>query len=178
MLRDLRDRDASGAQVAVLPFWRPSRAGSKTVDAGCLSQWHRSTFEVGGRRYANAEQFMMWSKAELFGDHPAAEAILDSPEPARAKELGRAVRSFDTDRWAAHAIGVVVAGNRAKFTQNPPLAAYLAATGDAVLVEASPRDRIWGAGVAAEDRRLPHPAQWPGLNQLGFILTALRDELR
>jgi ribA/ribD-fused uncharacterized protein len=51
-------------------------------------------------------------------------------------------------------------------------------TGERVLVEASPRDRIWGIGLAADDDRASHPDQWRGLNLLGFALMKAREMLR
>jgi ribA/ribD-fused uncharacterized protein len=50
-------------------------------------------------------------------------------------------------------------------------------TGEQVLVEASPRDRIWGIGLAADDPRAADPATWRGLNLLGFALMQARAEL-
>jgi predicted NAD-dependent protein-ADP-ribosyltransferase YbiA (DUF1768 family) len=35
-------------------------------------------------------------------------------------------------------------------------------------IEASPTDRIWGIGLAANDERAVDPAAWRGLNLLGF----------
>ncbi len=45
-----------------------------------------------------------------------------------------------------------------------------------ILVEASPLDCIWGAGLAYNDPRLNRPPQWPSLNLLGFVLMRLRAE--
>ena len=47
-----------------------------------------------------------------------------------------------------------------------------------VNVEASPLDRIWGIGLAADDERALDPARWRGLNLLGFALMEARDRLR
>ena len=47
-----------------------------------------------------------------------------------------------------------------------------------VLVEASPVDRIWGIGLAADDERAADPARWPGLNLLGFALMEARAKLQ
>ncbi|BAM90239.1 hypothetical protein S58_42540 [Bradyrhizobium oligotrophicum S58] len=95
----------------------------------------------------------MAQKAALFGDQETHDAILAAPGPSQAKKLGRAVRGFDDARWTAHRFEVAVHGNVAKFGQNPALADWLRSTGDAVLVEASPVDRIWGIGLAADDPR-------------------------
>ena len=68
-------------------------------------------------------------------------------------------------------------GCLAKFTQNSELRGYLASTGDRVLVEASPLDRVWGIGLAADDDRARSPARWRGSNLLGFALMEVRERL-
>ncbi|GAA3480637.1 hypothetical protein GCM10018966_051670 [Streptomyces yanii] len=65
-----------------------------------------------------------------------------------------------------------------KFGQDAGLRAFLLNTGDRVLVEASPLDRIWGIGMAADDPRAEDPARWRGLNLLGFALMEARTRLR
>ena len=72
---------------------------------------------------------------------------------------------------------VVVRGNVAKFSQHPQLQSYLLATSGRVLAEASPRDRIWGIGLTADDDRATDPSQWPGTNLLGFALMHVRHGL-
>ena len=71
----------------------------------------------------------------------------------------------------------MVRGNLAKFSQDPVLGGWLLGTGNKVLVEASPVDRVWGTGLAADDGRTADPARWPGLNLLGFALMEVRDRL-
>jgi predicted NAD-dependent protein-ADP-ribosyltransferase YbiA (DUF1768 family) len=58
------------------------------------------------------------------------------------------------------------------------LRAFLLATGDKVLVEASPRDTIWGIGMGAENPDARDPARWRGHNLLGFALMEARARLR
>ena len=77
----------------------------------------------------------------------------------------------------AHRYDVVVRGSLAKFGSDPALRAYLAATAPAVLVEASPYDRVWGIGLPGDDPRAPDPRAWRGLNMLGFALTEARRQL-
>ena len=72
---------------------------------------------------------------------------------------------------------VVFRASVAKFTQNAELGAYLRGTGDRVLVEASPTDRIWGIGLAAEHAHATEPSKWRGLNLLGFALMRARSQL-
>ncbi|TYC23443.1 NADAR family protein [Micromonospora sp. MP36] len=168
----------SGRRVKFLHFWghRPQRDGS--VGAGCLSQWWPAPFTVDGRTYATAEHWMMWQKATLFGDAEVAERVLASGHPQRAKALGRQVRGFDEATWAARRYEIVVAGSVAKFGQHEELGRFLLGTGERVLVEASPVDRIWGIGLAADDPRAADPARWRGENLLGFALMDVRAALR
>jgi ribA/ribD-fused uncharacterized protein len=140
-----------------------------------LSQWWPATFSVNGQTYATAEHYMMAQKAELFGDQETRAAILSSRGPSQAKSLGRRVRGFDEERWIAHRFDVAVRGNLAKFGQNPELECWLLATDDAVLVEASPVDRIWGIGLASDDAKARDPNTWHGLNLLGFALMKVRQ---
>lgn len=169
---------ASGASYSFRPFYgHTPRADGRLSDA-CFSQWWRCKFVVDGVEYVTAEQFMMAGKARLFGDEEALGRILAEPSPARAKALGRAVKRFDAEVWAAHRFELVTAGNVAKFSADEALKAYLLSTGDEVLVEASPRDRIWGVGLGRDNPLVHQPAKWRGTNLLGFALVRARDILR
>lgn len=168
----------AGGQPKYLMFWghQPSPAGG--VGKGCLSQWWPAAFTVDGASYPSAEHYMMAAKARLSGDAETAEQILAAPHPGAAKALGRRVRGFDEQRWAEQRFDVVVAGNMAKFGQHQDLRDFLVGTGGRVLVEASPLDRIWGIGLAADDDRAVSPECWLGLNLLGFALMEVRHQLR
>ena len=146
-------------------------------EASPFSQWYRCTFEVGGHTFNCAEQFMMHGKALLFDDEAVAAEILTATHPRDHKALGRKVQNFDDAAWKRERERIVMAGNRAKFTQNPELRELLVATKGTTLVEASPYDKIWGIGLAATDPRAQDASQWKGQNLLGKILTVLRDEL-
>jgi len=147
------------------------------TEASPFSQWYACTFAVDGRTFRCAEQFMMHGKALLFDDAEVAAQILAAGHPRQHKALGRKVKGFDDARWRRERESIVMAGNRAKFTQSEELLALLLATAGTTLVEASPYDKIWGIGLAAADPRAQDPKQWKGQNLLGKILTALRDEL-
>ncbi|MBB1253501.1 NADAR family protein [Streptomyces alkaliterrae] len=160
-----------------LYFWghRPPAGGG--VGPGCLSQWWPSPFTVEGVRYATAEHWMMARKAELFDDREAFAAVLSAASPGAAKAAGRRVRGFTEERWAEHRFEVVVEGSVHKFGQHRDLRAFLLGTGCRVLVEASPLDRVWGIGLAADDERAADPARWLGLNLLGEALMVARSRL-
>lgn len=181
---DVRDVDAlvslasAGERVKYLLFWGHRPRPDGRIGASCLSQWWPSPFTVDGVTYASAEHWMMAGKARLFGDAEAEERAVAAKSPAQAKKVGRLVRDFDDTVWARERYGLVVTGSAHKFGQNPELGAFLLTTGDRVLVEASPMDRIWGIGLAADDPRAGDPATWRGLNLLGFALMEARDGLR
>lgn len=168
---------ASGVRPRYLMFWghRPPRDGG--VGSGCLSQWWPSAFTVDGVEYASAEHWMMAGKARLFGDEEALGRILAARTPAEAKKLGRLVRGFDQEVWERERFPLVVEGNVAKFGRDDGLRAYLLGTARRVLVEASPLDRVWGIGLAADDERAADPDRWRGLNLLGFALMEARQRL-
>ncbi|WP_283136908.1 NADAR family protein [Rhizohabitans arisaemae] len=166
-----------GLRLRYLYFWghRPPHGGG--VGKGCLSQWWEGEFSADGHVFRSAEHYMMAHKAWLFGDEETAVRILAAGNPAVAQKLGREVRGFDDAVWTEHRYDIVVRGNVAKFGQDPSLARYLLGTGDRVLVEASPRDRIWGIGLAGDDPRAASPTGWLGLNLLGFALMDAREAL-
>lgn len=147
------------------------------TEASPFSQWYPCRFEVDGHVFNCAEQYMMHGKAKLIGDASSAERILAATHPRQHKALGRSVTPFDDKIWKREREAIVMAGSRAKFTQNEDLRATLLATAGTTLVEASPYDRIWGIGLGANDPRAQDPAKWRGQNLLGQILTRLRDEL-
>ncbi|MEU3055490.1 NADAR family protein [Streptomyces griseus] len=169
---------ARGRRVKFLPFWGHRPRPDGRIGASSLSQWWPSPFTVDGVTYASAEHWMMAGKARIFGDPEAERAAVTAKSPAAAKKAGRLVRGFDEDVWIRERFALVVAGSVHKFGQDPELGGYLLSTGDRVLVEASPLDRIWGIGLAADDERVERPQQWRGLNLLGFALMEARERLR
>lgn len=176
-LDSLRAAVAGGARFDFLFFWGHTTRGNE-VRQECLSQWYKSPFAVDGVRFETAEQYMMYRKALLFGDDETAQRVLRSNTPADAKALGRLVRGFDEAMWEGHRMEIVIAGNVAKFSQAAHLRSFLLSTQDQILVEASPVDRIWGIGLAADHRDAQDPSRWLGPNLLGFALMDVRQNLR
>lgn len=167
-----------GNTVDFLFFWGHTPKADGVVDASCLSQWFPCSFTIDGIEYASAEHFMMAEKARLFRDDDALAQILACKTPAEAKALGRSVRDYDDAAWGRARVSAVVRGNVAKFGQNDGFARFLASTRERVIVEASPRDRIWGIGMGASNPDARVPARWRGQNLLGFALMEARAKLR
>ncbi|MFJ5999243.1 NADAR family protein [Streptomyces sp. NPDC092370] len=168
----------AGAKVKYLHFWGHRPRPDGRIGASCLSQWWPAPFTVDGVAYATAEHWMMAAKARLFEDAAAERAVLAAAHPAEAKKAGRLVRGFDEATWRRERFGIVVEGSVHKFGAHPELQGYLLGTGDRVLVEASPVDRVWGIGLAADDEAATDPQRWRGPNLLGFALMEARERLR
>lgn len=179
-VRDVAELTAlvrSGRRVKFLFFWGHRPRPDGRVGNGCLSQWWVAPFTVDGIRFPTAEHYMMWRKAALFGDDRTAAAVLAAGHPRAAKDLGRQVGGFDQGTWDAHREEIVATANLAKFGQHPQLRRFLLGTGQRVLVEASPLDRVWGIGLTGDDPAATDPGRWQGLNLLGFALMRVRAEL-
>jgi ribA/ribD-fused uncharacterized protein len=146
--------------------------------SGWPSNWFPSTFVVDGVLFNCGEQWMMWSKAKLFDDAAMMKAILAEPSPREQKALGRQVSGYDDDKWKSVARDVVYRGLLEKFRQNPDLKQQLLATGADTIVEASPKDALWGIGLHQSDARATQPEMWRGSNWLGEVLMRVREALR
>jgi len=144
-----------------------------------FSQWFPSKFTgPDGFVYANTEQWMMAGKARLFKDSEILDRILNATNPKTIFRLGRSVSNFDEAIWKSNRERIVLEGNMLKFSQDKLLARALFATGDKLLVEASPVDKIWGVGMDAKKASLTSEREWKGLNLLGKVLMETRQILR
>jgi ribA/ribD-fused uncharacterized protein len=168
----------AGARIKYLHFWGHRPRPDGRIGASCLSQWWPSPFTVDGVTYGTAEHWMMAGKARLFGDADAERRVLAAGHPSLAKKAGRLVRDFDEAVWERERFRIVVEGSVHKFAAHAELGAFLLGTGDRVLVEASPVDRVWGIGLAAGDEAAGDPERWRGPNLLGFALMEARERLR
>ncbi len=162
-----------GTEVVITPtlvlFWKPPNP---------FGQWTLSPFEIDGKSYMCAEQYMMAEKARLFGDSEIERQILQSDSPRQQQKLGKQVSGFNEDEWVSQRRNIVFRGNVAKFTQDTLLKTLLLETGDRRMVEASPIDRIWGIGFSADNPMAYSPGRWAGLNLLGIILEDVRAYVR
>jgi hypothetical protein len=103
---------------------------------------------------------------------------LDEKNPREHKKYGRMVKGYDQKVWDANKFNIVYNGNMLKFTQEPKLLFHLLSTGDRTLVEASPKDDIWGIFMDENEEGVDDPKNWKGENLLGYAITDVRNNIR
>ncbi|WP_050765272.1 NADAR family protein [Kordia algicida OT-1] len=177
-LQHIQQRFNEQETLKFLFFWghQPSKDGS--ITKSCFSQWWEDAFTVNNEIYKTAEHWMMAEKARIFNNSEIRKEILMASHPHDAKKLGRKVKNFDPIIWDEHKFNVVVEGNYHKFSQHEDLKQFLLNTKNRILVEASPRDRIWGIGMSEKNEKATNPNLWRGQNLLGFALMEVRDHLK
>ena len=144
-----------------------------------FGQWTmRDIVDNDGIEYNCCEQYMMFQKAMLFDDFHLANEILDEHDPYKQQQLGRNVGHFNQHIWDQYKIEIVRNGNILKFTQHEDLKKRLLETGNRVLVEANPKDSVWGVGLDCYDPRILNDMLWRGQNLLGIVLMSVRDSLK
>jgi len=140
------------------------------------SNFHYVEFDYKGYKVTSSEQAFMLEKALMF-DNSMVKPILATTDPRAIKKLGRKVKNFDEKKWNKVRYDIMVDILCAKFSVEP-LKSQLLSTGDELMVEASPNDKVWGAGLVIGDPRLNCPNYYPGQNLLGKALMEARTWLR
>ena len=178
----------TGTQLKYITFWHEG----KEYPNYYFSQWYQGKpFSVNGRSYLSAEQYMMSEKALLFNDLYHYGLIMEEPSPKKCKDLGRLVSGFDSMMWDNALREIIFHGNLGKFQSDITLLDALLETENAVLIEASPYDGIYGAGLTESDllnsdgSLKVQPENWKNpkngtqaTNHLGFVLMGIRDLFR
>jgi len=144
---------------------------------GPFSQWAPSEFTIDNLKFNCAEQYMMYHKAFVFLNLELAEEIMATTSPKEQKALGRKVYGFDAFHWNRVCFKIVVEASVAKFTQNEDYKQVLLDSGNRIIVEASPFDKIWGIGLSENDNRCKNPGLWKGQNLLGLALMVARNKI-
>lgn len=154
-------------------FWHENN------DYGYMSNWYKASFEYAGKQFASVEQFMMYHKLMTFRQLDLADKVMQTDDPDEAKKIGRThFANFDDTLWTRISPTIVKRGVRAKFVQHPDLMEELLSTGNTVLAECSPYDKVWGIGLAPDYESVFDTRKWNGKNKLGRILMILREEFR
>ena len=129
--------------------------------------------------------------ALLFKDLYHYGLIMEEPSPKKCKDLGRLVSGFESTTWDNALREIIFHGNLGKFQSDIVLVNALLETENAVLIEASPYDGIYGAGLTESDllnsdgSLKVQPENWKNpkngtqaTNHLGFVLMGIRDLFR
>lgn len=155
--------------------------GPKSGDKAVFSNWYvleEPFVDEYGNKFPTSEHYMMFAKAKLFDDERIAARVLSCESADEAKKLGRMVENFDAATWDANCIQLVAKGCEMKFSQSELCKTMLMSTGNLILVEAAPRDTIWGIGYGSKNPMRLDPAQWRGENRLGEVLMIVRERMQ
>lgn len=142
-----------------------------------LSNFYPCQFSSDAKTFSSVEKFVVFKQAEFFKDTEAVEEILRMDDPVQIKRRARKINNYNPKTWYQVQEDVMKEGLRCKFDQNDHLKEFLRKTRGKILVEASPTDRFWGAGLSLHDKRLADPTKWRGKNKLGELLVALRSDI-
>lgn len=140
---------------------------------GPYSNWHITPFEgrleQDGEIYLFncGEQYLMASKAHMFGDQVCLDKLMAAKHPRDQKSLGRSVQNFDKEIWDQHARNIMFRGCWYKFHSVNEYSLLLMSHYRKHIVEGNPKDSIWGVGLAWDDPAILDPANWDGTNWLG-----------
>jgi len=143
-----------------------------------LSNFYPVKIKFAGIDFHTSEQLFMFLKAKYFEDDEMADRIAtEGQEPAVAKKLGRQVKGFNNEDWEGAREDMMYIACQRKFMDDE-LFKQLLATGDKVLVEGSPVDKIWGVGLKYDSEEILDEENWDGLNLLGKVLMKVRDDIK
>jgi ribA/ribD-fused uncharacterized protein len=146
---------------------------------GFLSHFHPSPIVLDGESWPTVEHYYQTQKST---DPAYRQAVRAAASPGLAKRLAapptaprrvsaqswfRKNNALPRPDWHEVKLDIMRRADLAKFTQHPDLAARLAATGDAQLVEDSPFEPFWGIGQDGA-----------GKNWAGRVLMEVRAALR
>lgn len=120
---------------------------------GFLSNSYECTFAENGVEFHSVKEYLAYRKE---------------------KECGKNFCGL----WEKKRFGAVSNGLQLKFDQNPELKKSLLETGQTEIIYASPEELTFGAGLSETDLREIDFCMWPGQNDLGKKLMALRSKYR
>lgn len=140
-------------------FW------ANRAEYGCFSNFWPGPYDIDGKSWPTTEHYFAAMKTL---DSSNQEAIRKANTPGDAKGMGRVV-TLRPD-WEQVKYDVMLTALRAKFGNYPELKDKLLSTGDALIYEDSPYDKVWGTGERG--------GVGSGQNLLGKALMQVREELK
>lgn len=139
---------------------------------GIFSNFH----PINGNEALTSEHFYMEAKAIFFSDFKTLVRIRQAATPKEAKRLGRSVERFDQAEWDKVKCKMMKTALANKLMLDDKFLQALKDSGNKILVEASPFDRIWGIGFKEDDPNICNTELW-GENLLGKCLMEVREAM-
>lgn len=136
----------------------------ETDEYGFLSNSSPHPVEIDGRVWQTTEHYF---QAQKYAGTSHEEAVFHALTPVAAKRIGSQRDRPLREHWDDLRNVVMFRAVYAKFTQHEDLREALLATGNAILVEHTPRDAYWGDG-----------GDGSGQDMLGKTLMIVRELLR
>jgi ribA/ribD-fused uncharacterized protein len=170
---------------SVIEFYGKERDGNNDIYGKWFSNCVPATCVIDGVTYPSSEHYYQCAKFHIVEDlhiqkwcadqnitfnvqNANNEAIRDqmmTMSPVNVARFGQTIRTAPIrSDWKSVKNNVMWRALIAKFTQNPEFAAQLVATGNKILIERAPTDRIW----AINNNGI-------GENMLGCMLMMLRE---
>lgn len=152
-------------------FWKHTE-----IPYGCFSNWSNHSITENSITFKTVEHYIMYHKALLMSDTKIANEILNVSGPLSAKHLGRKVTNYDEKVWSNKRKDIIYNALTLKVLQHKDVFDLLISTGDKIIAEASPYDKIWGIGYNANNA-LQNNNNW-GLNILGTSWMKVRYTIK
>ena len=145
--------------------------GEKAV----LSNFNRDyPIVVKEQRFNCNEQFIVYSKAMLFGDDRVASEVMKMSNPRMMKQLGNNIDNYNHREWQRKSVAIIAQCNETKFSMHQNAMDVLMSTGHKVIGEAT-AGKEWGIGLSLNDDDCLQKHNWSGENKMGKILMKIRD---
>ncbi len=138
--------------------------GHKRGPYRCFSNFYEAAIAIDYREWPTSEHYFQAMKFPKNLEYQ--EKIRCAATPYEAKSLGRTKEIPIDKNWNGNCELVMFDACFAKFSQHKDLQQILLSTGDAIIIEDSPHDYIWGCGKNGTGRNL-----------LGIILMKIRDQI-
>lgn len=141
-----------------------------------MSNFYHKPFQYKGHLITCSEIGFMMEKAIQFNDDAVVLELASISKASEAKKLGRKIKAYDDKVWNEVRLARMVEVLTEKF-KDPELRHRLLDTGERILVEASPIDKIWGVNMDENHPDIETPSKWQGQNLLGIALMEIRKNL-
>ena len=127
-----------------------------------------------GERFLSAEGAFHYHRALISGYEYDAQQIKSARNPFRVMKIAKSLRA--TQEWERVSEDIMKEILQVKFSQISFCKQFLLSTGDRKLLEGT-GDKRWGCGIPISKSHLI-PFKNPGRNLLGFMLEAVRADIR